>query len=106
VRTNRRDALPIPNALAFYAKILRCAAGASVGCMVQVVVRGLGQRIQISSTVCVVKPCAMCGIRSACWRMKRGNLLLAKASQALFYMGVSKIKSWVPVIGKHQTVYT
>ncbi|MDE2634115.1 MAG: hypothetical protein OSA82_13485 [Paracoccaceae bacterium] len=37
-RTGPRDALPVPNALVFYAKIQRCAAGRSVGCMAQVVV--------------------------------------------------------------------
>jgi hypothetical protein len=47
VRTNRRDALPIPNAQAFYAKTLRCATGRYVGCMVRVVGASLELGIQI-----------------------------------------------------------
>ena len=51
-RTDRRDALPAPNALAFYAKIRPFAAGPSAGCMAQTVATHLAPTTRATGTDC------------------------------------------------------
>jgi len=51
-RTRPHVAQRTPSALAFYAKILPCAAGASVECMALAVVHHMAMRIQTSLMEC------------------------------------------------------
>lgn len=89
-RTNRRDALPAPSDLAFYANIPPCGAGRCAECMALVAVTMLVRPIHFGGTVDCQKRSRKSGYFQRCCSVLAGNVRLL-----IFVLTTSGQLTWI-----------